>query len=246
MWIFMRKVVLKLILLIVVVIAVVVSVFVGIGYSMYDSAIKDVPLDVKIAEIQEDNNYTKVDDMVDIYKDAVIAVEDHRFYMHKGVDFIAVSRAVYRNIVSGQLIEGGSTITQQLAKNTYFTQSKEITRKVAEFFMCKKYENDCSKDLIFELYVNTSYFGDGYYNVKEASQGYFGKLPSELNSYEATMLAGVPNAPSVYAPTVNFDLASQRQRQVLEKMVQYDYIDGKQMDEILSRTEEYREYFKNK
>lgn len=242
----MKKLILKLVLLIVLVIIVVCSIFTYIGYNMYSEAIKEIPIDKKIEEIQNNEDYTKIEDMTKIYKDAVVAVEDHRFYKHKGVDIISITRAIYRNIISKQLIEGGSTITQQLAKNTYFTQNKEITRKVAELFMCEKYESECSKDLILELYVNTSYFGDGYYNIKEASKGYFNKLPNELNSYEATMLAGVPNAPSVYAPTVNFNLASQRQRQVLEKMVQYNYISQNEKDDILSRTEEYREYFKNK
>lgn len=242
----MKKIILKLVLLIFLVIVAVCSLFVGIGYNMYSKAIKDVSIDEKIAEIQKNKNYTKVDGMPKIYKDAVIAVEDHRFYTHKGVDFISISRAIYRNIINGHLVEGGSTITQQLAKNTYFTQSKKFTRKIAEIFMCQKYEKECSKDLILELYVNTSYFGNGYYNLKEASMGYFNKLPMELNDYEATMLAGVPNAPSVYAPTVNFNLASQRQRQVLDKMVEYKYITEKDKEDILSKTDEYREYFKNK
>lgn len=242
----MKKLILKIVLLIVLIVVSICSLFIGVGYNMYSNAIKEIPINKKIDKIKDDDNYTKIEDMTKIYKDAVVAVEDHRFYTHKGVDFISISRAIYRNIVSKHLVEGGSTITQQLAKNTYFTQNKEITRKIAELFMCKKYEKECSKDLILELYVNTSYFGDGYYNIKEAGKGYFNKLPNELNSYEATMLAGVPNAPSVYAPTVNFNLASQRQRQVLEKMVQYDYISENEKDEILSKTEEYREYFRNK
>lgn len=242
----MKKIILKLIVLIFLVIVVICSLFIGIGYNMYSKAIKDISINEKIEEIQKEKNYTKIDEMPKMYKDAVIAVEDHRFYTHKGVDFISISRAIYRNIINRQLIEGGSTITQQLAKNTYFTQNKQFTRKIAEIFMCKKYEKECSKDLILELYVNTSYFGDGYYNIKEASEGYFNKLPIELNDYEATMLAGVPNAPSVYAPTVNFKLTSQRQRQVLDKMVEYNYITEKDKEDILSKTDEYREYFKDK
>ena len=152
-------------------------------------------------------------------------------------------RAMARNIKYKELLEGGSTITQQLAKNTYFTQSKELTRKVAEGFMAISYEKKLEKDEILELYINTSYFGNGYYDIKEASLGYFGKLPKEINDYEATMLAGVPNAPSVYAPTVNFKLASERQTQVLNKMVEYGYITDDKKNEILSMTEQYREHF---
>lgn len=240
----MKKIIFKLIIAIFLVIIAISSLFVGVGYNMYSKALKETSLEEKISELKSDENYTRIDDMSKMYKDAVVAVEDHRFYNHKGVDVIAVTRAMFRNITHKGLMEGGSTITQQLAKNTYFTQNKEIDRKIAEMFMAWKYEKECEKDEILELYVNTSYFGDGYYNIKEASRGYFNKTPKELNDYEATMLAGVPNAPSIYAPTVNFELASQRQRQVLEKMVEYKYISEQEKDEIWAKTDEYRKYFK--
>lgn len=236
----------KIILFIILIVMAVGGLLLSTGYSIYIKALKQQEMSDKINQIQSDENYTKCNDMTRMYKNAVVAVEDHRFYKHNGIDFIAIARAVGRNIAKGQLLEGGSTITQQLAKNTYFTQNKEITRKLAEMFMALKYEKVFNKDVILELYVNTSYFGDGYYNIKEASMGYFNKLPKELNDYEATMLAGVPNAPSVYAPTVNFELASQRQKQVLNSMVEYKYITKEKMNEILSQTESYREYFKNK
>ena len=121
-------------------------------------------------------------------------------------------------------MEGGSTITQQLAKNLYFTQEKELTRKAAEVFMAFELERNYSKEEILELYVNSIYFGDGYYDVSSASEGYFGKTPEELNDYEATLLAGVPNAPSVYAPTKNPDKAEQRRLQVVNRMIACGYI----------------------
>ena len=99
-------------------------------------------------------------------------------------------------------------------------------------------EKNCEKDEILELYVNTSYFGDGYYCVKEAANGYFDKEPIDMNEYESSMLAGIPNAPSVYAPTKNPDLASQRQRQVLERMVEYEYITEDKKNEIMNMKEE--------
>ena len=213
---------------------------------MYSKAIKAESIDDKIADIRSNANYTKIDDVSQMYKNAVVAVEDHRFYSHCGIDVWAIMRAMARNIKYKELLEGGSTITQQLAKNTYFTQNKELTRKVAEGFMAISYEKKLEKDEILELYINTSYFGNGYYDIKEASLGYFGKLPNDINDYEATMLAGVPNAPSVYAPTVNFKLASERQTQVLNKMVEYGYITDDKKNEILSMTEQYREYFLNK
>ena len=242
----MKKIILRLIIIALLCLIAVAIVFLGAGYSMYSKAIKAESIDDKIADIRSNANYTKIDDVSQMYKNAVVAVEDHRFYSHCGIDVWAIMRAMARNVKYKELLEGGSTITQQLAKNTYFTQNKELTRKVAEGFMAISYEKKLEKDEILELYINTSYFGNGYYDIKEASLGYFGKLPNDINDYEATMLAGVPNAPSVYAPTVNFKLASERQTQVLNKMVEYGYITDDKKNEILSMTEQYREYFLNK
>ena len=150
---------------------------------------------------------------------------------------ISIGRAILTNIRYMELREGGSTITQQLAKNIYFDQSKTFLRKIAEIFMAFEIEDNCRKDEILELYLNTSYFGDGYYCVKEAANGYFDKEPTDMNEYESSMLAGIPNAPSVYAPTKNPDLASQRQRQVLEKMVKYEYITEEEKNNILEQNQ---------
>ncbi len=137
------------------------------------------------------------------------------------MDYIAIGRAVYNDIRTMSFAEGGSTITQQLAKNLYFTQEKELTRKVAEVFMAWNLEHSFSKEEILELYVNSIYYGSGCYSIGDASRTYFHKEPSDMTDYECTMLAGVPNAPSVYDPSVNPDLASQRQRQVVGLMVKY-------------------------
>lgn len=101
--------------------------------------------------------------------------------------------------------------------------------------MAVKIENKCEKDEILELYLNTSYFGDGYYTVREASLGYFGKEPNKMTDYEAIMLAGIPNAPSVYAPTKNPELAKQRQKQVINKMIEYKYLTENEADKILKQ-----------
>lgn len=126
-------------------------------------------------------------------------MEDHRFEQHWGIDLIAIGRAAWNNLISWSLREGGSTITQQLAKNMYFTQEKSFIRKIAEMFMAFRLENTYTKDKILELYVNSIYFGDGYYCVRDASRGYFGKEPIDMTGYESTLLAGIPNAPSVAA-----------------------------------------------
>ena len=201
---------------------------------MYKEAIEAVPLDEKMAEIKSKENYTYIEELPQMYIQAVISVEDRRFYDHPGIDIIAIGRAAINDIKAMSFVEGGSTITQQLAKNIYFTQEKKITRKIAEVFMAFEIEKAYEKDEILELYLNTSYFGDGYYTVKEASRGYFGKEPEDMTDYECIMLAGIPNAPSVYAPTKNPDLAKQRQRQVADKMVRNGYLTEEEAEEILA------------
>lgn len=190
----------------------------GQGYGMYREAVGGLSLDDRINAIRTQKNYTELDELPQIYLDAVVSVEDHRFYSHFGLDPIAIGRAVINDIKAGRYVEGGSTITQQLAKNLYFGQEKKMTRKVAEVFLALDLEKNYSKDEILELYVNGIYFGDGYNSIGEASKGYFGKAPSEMNEYESTLLAGVPNAPSKYAPSRNPELAEKRQQQVLRRM----------------------------
>ena len=206
---------------------------VGNGYVMYKNAIEETPLSVMVQEIKNKDNYTKIEELPKIYKEAVIAVEDHRFYKHNGIDLISIGRAIINDIKAMKFVEGGSTITQQLSKNTYFTQEKKLTRKVAEVFMALEIEKNYDKDEILELYLNTSYFGDGYYTIKDACKGYFDKELMQMTDYEAILLAGIPNAPSVYAPTKNPDLAKQRQRQVIEKMIKYGYLTEKEAENIL-------------
>lgn len=234
----MKKIIIRILLVIILIVAIIAGIITYKGYTIYKNALDEISVADKVSEIQADENYTKIEDMPQFYLDAVVAVEDHRFYDHGAIDPIAIARAVWTNIKSFELREGGSTITQQLAKNIYFTQEKTALRKIAEIFMAFEIEKNCEKDEILELYVNTSYFGDGYYCVKEAANGYFDKEPIDMNEYESSMLAGIPNAPSVYAPTKNPDLASQRQRQVLERMVEYEYIKEDKKNEIMNMKEE--------
>jgi len=210
----------------------VLTLVIGNGYNVYKKAITEVPLAEKLVQIQEKENYTKLKEMPEIYQDAIISVEDHRFYDHYGIDIIAIGRALFNDIRTFSFKEGGSTITQQLAKNIYFTQEKKIERKIAEVFMAFAMEKEWDKDLILELYLNTSYYGDGYNTPKEASRGYFGKEPKDMTKNEAVLLAGVPNAPSAYAPTKNFRLAKERQKQVLAKMVRYGKLTEAEAEKI--------------
>ena len=230
-----KKVIITIVLIIIAVCTVTVGYFVSEGHEMYKIAIETVSLEAKVAEIKSYPNYTKLEEIPKIYIDAVISVEDHRFKNHEGIDVISIGRAIFNDIKEMSFVEGGSTITQQLAKNIYFTQEKKMERKVAEVFMAFEIENNYSKDEILELYINTSFYGDNCYTVKEASRHYFGKEPIDMTDYESIMLAGVPNAPSVYAPTVNLELAKQRQRQVLSKMVKYEYLTQEEADKVVNK-----------
>ena len=196
----------------------------GEGYGLYKNAVQEVSLEEKVNEIHSQESFTSLEDMPETYVQAVVSVEDHRFYDHFGLDLIAIGRAVVNDIKAGRYVEGGSTITQQLAKNLYFSQEKTMNRKAAEVFLALELERKYTKDEILELYVNSIYFGDGYYSVGEASEGYFGKPASEMNDYECTLLAGVPNAPSKYAPSKNLALAEKRQQKVLSRMEACGYI----------------------
>jgi membrane peptidoglycan carboxypeptidase len=192
---------------------------------MYKSAINEISLEDKIYEIKNSSTYVDINDVPDYYKNAIIAVEDHRFKEHGAIDIISIGRAIVSNVQAKELNEGGSTITQQVAKNLYFMSEKNyVYRKIAEIFLAFDLENNYSKDEILEFYINTIYFGEGYYGISEASNGYYNKEPKDLTLYEATLLAGVPNAPSVYAPTVNPDLAKSRQGKVISSMVEYGYL----------------------
>lgn len=224
----------KILLLLILIILSILAIYIGQGYKMYKNALDDKPLEEMVQEIRSQKSYTKISNIPDIYKDAVIAVEDHRYYDHKGIDIIAIGRALLNDIRARELIEGGSTLTQQLAKNMYFTQDKTLTRKIAEVFMAKKIENNYNKEEILELYVNYIYYGSGYYDIKSASLGYFDKEPQDLTEGESIMLAGIPNAPSVYNPKVSPRLARERQKQVIDKMIKYGKLSEGKADEILS------------
>lgn len=224
----------KILLVLILIILSISAIYIGQGYKMYKNALDDKPLEEMVQEIRSQKSYTKISNIPDIYKDAVIAVEDHRYYDHKGIDIIAIGRALLNDIRARELIEGGSTITQQLAKNMYFTQDKTLTRKIAEVFMAKKIESNYNKEEILELYVNYIYYGSGYYDIKSASLGYFDKEPQDLTEGESIMLAGIPNAPSVYNPKVSPRLARERQKQVIDKMIKYGKLSEGKADEILS------------
>ena len=227
------KLIRKIIFFILVIIIVAGAGITFYGYRYYKETIDKVPLESRITEVRNDYTFVKKEDLPKEFLNAVIAIEDRRFYNHGPVDFIGILRAIFSNIKNKDLREGGSTITQQVAKNLYYMEEKNpVKRKIAEVFTAIQLENEYEKEDILEIYVNTIYYGNGYYSIKEASNGYFKKEPKDMNLAESTMLAGVPNAPSVYAPTVNKQLCKERQNQVISAMVTENYITQEQADGI--------------
>lgn len=201
-----------------------VMVVAALGYGKYKQAIGLLPIQTAAKNIKSDDSFTPFDEISKTFTDAMVAVEDRRFYKHKGVDIIGIGRAIKTNIEKRSLSEGGSCITQQLAKNIYFMHDSSISRKVAEVMIALNLEKEFSKEEILELYFNVIYYGSDYYNIADACRGYFGKTPLEITDYEATLLAGIPNAPSVYSLNSNPDLAKKRQKTVIKAMVDMKYM----------------------
>ncbi|WP_106627946.1 transglycosylase domain-containing protein [Selenomonas massiliensis] len=158
-------------------------------------------------------------------KNAIVAIEDRRFYDHWGFDMTGMARATLVNIQHGRIEEGASTITQQLVKNLFLANEQTFTRKAQELLLALDIENAYSKDEILEMYLNVVYYGAGFYGINAAAEGYYGKPPAALNLPEASMLAGVPNAPSELSPFTNFIAAKKRQAIVLDTMTAQGLID---------------------
>ncbi len=211
----------KLLFLIIVVILIAFGFQVKSGYNLYKNTIAETPIEQAVEEIRNKDNYTVYDNLPQNYVNAVISVEDRRFFKHNGFDVLGTCRALINDIKAKELSEGGSTITQQLAKNIYFEQDKRLDRKIAEIFMAIEIEKHYSKNEILELYANSIYFGNGYYCIFDASKGYYNKRPADLSLEECAMLAGIPNAPSVYSQDI--ELAKERQNTVLKCMKECGY-----------------------
>lgn len=226
----------RLLLFILVIIIIIGSVLYLNGNKLYKEKLSEISLENKVSSVRENSNFIKLNSLPTYYKDAVVSVEDRRFYSHGTIDFIALARATFSNIKQKDFKEGGSTITQQTAKNLYLIKEKDVSnRKVAEFLIGRDLEKKYNKDEILELYVNTIYFGDGYYGIQEASKGYFNKDAKDLTLYEATMLAGVPNAPSLYVPTINFHLTQSRQKKVVSSMVETGTLSQEEADKLYTQ-----------
>lgn len=161
---------------------------------------------------------------------AFLAIEDRRFYEHEGVDRLAVLRAMLANMRAGETVQGGSTLTQQLARNLFLTQSQTINRKLREMVLASRIERRLSKDEILELYLNRVYLGDQAYGIDAAARRYFNKPATELSLAETALLAGLPKAPSELSPSRNLEGATQRQHIVLDAMVTAGFITAEESD----------------
>ena len=185
---------------------------------------------------------------------AIVAVEDQRFFDHGGVDVIRVAGAAWNNLRDGWGAQGASTITQQLARQSFLTREKTITRKLTEIILAARLEREFSKNQILELYLNKVYFGDGLYGAEAASLGYLGKHAADLDVPEAALLASLVKAPSTYAPTVSLERATARRNAALEVMRAAGAIDDATLQaarsteialhDVLRGQESYGQYFK--
>lgn len=178
-----------------------------------------------ISKLFEENRVVVTINNISPYvQQAVVANEDTRFYSHMGIDPIGIIRAIWVNFRSGSLTEGGSTITQQLAKNMFLTQERTFTRKLKEVVLALIIEQKFSKQEILQAYLNQVYFGEGAYGVEAAAQVYFGKHANELTLGESALLAGLPRGPNIYSPYIDMNAAIDRRNTVLAGMVKEKYI----------------------
>ena len=184
----------------------------------------------------EDRRTIRLSDVSDTLINAILAIEDDKFYQHKGIDFTAILRAFLSNLSTGRIRQGASTITQQLARDMFLTLERSFSRKLKEILLAFKIERNFSKDQILEMYLNKTYFGAGNYGVESSAQNYFGKSIKDLNLAECALLARLPQAPSYLNPLINYDVAVQRSKIVLDRMYGLNYITDAQYDSAYTDT----------
>ena len=191
-------------LVLTVVIGVLVFPYIKEGWHMYTQATEQMPIEQKVEEIRAQDGYTSFEDISPVFTDTLLASEDRRFYSHHGFDIISFTRAMAANVFTASFSQGGSTITQQLAKNMYFSFDKQIERKVAELLMAFKLENMYTKEEILSLYCSVAYFGQNCYGVKHAAGYYYSTEPYLLNEQQSKELVRALKAPSVYNPSTMY------------------------------------------
>ncbi len=195
----------------------------------------------ELTKIEDKPSYVQVEDMPDYTKNAFVAVEDKRYYDHEGIDLRGVSRALVVSLKNGELTQGGSTITQQVVKNYFYTNETQMTRKVKEMFVAKRVEDTYDKNDILSFYVNNIYFGGNNYTIEEAANYYFGATVDKNNPYlpqvtvlQSAILASVVNAPSNFDINNISDSYVTRIKSTLEKMKQQKYITDSQYTQAIN------------
>lgn len=184
-----------------------------------------------INPLREDSNWVKLADIPKNMQNALIAIEDHKFYEHDGISPTSILRAILANVSEGEVAQGGSTLTQQFVKNTFLTHEQTMERKIEEAILSVVLEDKYSKDEILEMYLNTTYFGAGATGIHQASKVYFGKHVSRLTLEEAAVLAALPYAPSALNPLEHPIECKQRQMLVLNAMAKHGFITQDAADE---------------
>ena len=180
------------------------------------------------------SEYTELKDIPSYFVNAVMLMEDQRFYKHHGIDYLGIIRSMLTNLKEGEIKQGGSTITQQLAKNLYLDNEKTLLRKLKEVFIARKLEKQLTKEEILELYLNSIYFGHNIYGIYQASYYYFDKLPTNLTLAESSLLAGLISSPNNYAPDINYELSIKRQKIVLNILSKKGYITNSEYNEAIN------------
>lgn len=181
-------------------------------------------IDQIIAEKREQPGWVPLKDIPAHTRQALLAIEDHDFYHHGAIDITGIFRAGLANLQAGEVVQGGSTLTQQMVKNTFLNREQTYSRKLQEAVIAFLMERKYTKDEILEIYFNTTYLGNGCYGIRDASEGYFGKPPSRLNLGESLLLASLPYAPTALNPYENPFGCSRRMLLVLHKMQEYGYV----------------------
>ena len=197
----MKKLLFKMIIILLVIITGFCGYYGYLGYQIYQDKIQEQSLSERVNQLKSKEDYVTIDQISPIYKEAVLESEDRRFYKHGPVDYYGLARAMFINITTFSFKEGGSTITQQLAKNLCLSFKKNLSRKFAEVFIAKDLEDHYSKDEILEMYLNITYLGEGNYGIQAASQYYYHIDAIDLNKQQCDILDKTLKRPSVYNPS---------------------------------------------
>lgn len=197
----MKKLLFKMIIILLVIITGFCGYYGYLGYQIYQDKIQEQSLSERVNQLKSKEDYVTLDQISPIYKEAVLESEDRRFYKHGPVDYYGLARAMFINITTFSFKEGGSTITQQLAKNLCLSFKKNLSRKFAEVFIAKDLEDHYSKDEILEMYLNITYLGEGNYGIQAASQYYYHIDAIDLNKQQSDILVKTLKRQSIYNPS---------------------------------------------